>query len=172
MQKKRTIGFMFKQINNVYEKEFNNRLRTLGITASQCAVLDYLFDCEKEEVTQRDIEKGLNLRNPTVTGLLKRLDEKGYILSVPSNTDKRCKNIYLTEKAYDIQRRMENQRRKLDKTTYFFLNLQDCITVKWFFQPYETLKIIKFAPKNFLYCQISNVNRIFAIRFRYLLITK
>ena len=53
MQKKRTIGFMFKQINNVYEKEFNNRLRTLGITASQCAVLDYLFDCEKEEVTQR-----------------------------------------------------------------------------------------------------------------------
>lgn len=75
MQKKRTIGFMFKQINNVYEKEFNNRLRTLGITASQCAVLDYLFDCEKEEVTQRDIEKGLNLRNPTVTGLLKRLDE-------------------------------------------------------------------------------------------------
>ena len=57
MQKKRTIGFMFKQINNVYEKEFNNRLRTLGITASQCAVLDYLFDCEKEEVTQKDIEK-------------------------------------------------------------------------------------------------------------------
>ena len=122
MQKKRTIGFMFKQINNVYEKEFNNRLRTLGITASQCAVLDYLFDCEKEEVTQRDIEKGLNLRNPTVTGLLKRLDEKGYILSVPSNTDKRCKNIYLTEKAYDIQKRMENQRRKLDKMLTIGMN--------------------------------------------------
>lgn len=125
MQKKRTIGFMFKQINNVYEKEFNNRLRTLGITASQCAVLDYLFDCEKEEVTQRDIEKGLNLRNPTVTGLLKRLDEKGYILSVPSNTDMRCKNIYLTEKAYDIQRRMENQRRKLDKMLTIGMNKKE-----------------------------------------------
>ena len=123
MQKKRTIGFMFKQINNVYEKEFNNRLRTLGITASQCAVLDYLFDCEKEEVTQRDIEKGLNLRNPTVTGLLKRLDEKGYILSVPSNTDKRCKNIYLTEKAYE--RRMENQRRKLDKMLTIGMNKKE-----------------------------------------------
>ena len=125
MQKKRTIGFMFKQINNVYEKEFNNRLRTLGITASQCAVLDYLFDCDKEEVTQRDIEKGLNLRNPTVTGLLKRLDEKGYILSVPSNTDKRCKNIYLTEKAYDIQRHMETQRRKLDKMLTIGMNKKE-----------------------------------------------
>ena len=85
----------------------------------------YLFDCEKEEVTQRDIEKGLNLRNPTVTGLLKRLDEKGYILSVPSNTDKRCKNIYLTEKAYDIQRRMENQRRKLDKMLTIGMNKKE-----------------------------------------------
>lgn len=115
MQERRTIGFMFKQINNVYEKEFNNRLRTLGITSSQCAVLDYLFVSSKEEVTQRDIEKALSLKNPTVTGLLKRLDEKGFILVVPSNKDKRCKNIYLTEKAYDIQRRMEMDRKKLDK---------------------------------------------------------
>ena len=115
MRERMTIGFMFKQINNVYEKEFNNRLRTLGITASQCAVLDYLFVSSKEAVTQRDIEKALCLRNPTVTGLLKRLDEKGFILSVPSGKDKRCKNIYLTEKAYDIQRRMEMERKKLDK---------------------------------------------------------
>ena len=80
---------MFKQINNVYEKDFNNRLKTLGITASQCAVLDYLFHSREEEVNQKDIEKALSLQNPTVTGLLKRLDEKGYILSVPSNKDKR-----------------------------------------------------------------------------------
>ena len=115
MRERRTIGFLFKQINNVYEKEFNNRLRRLGITSSQCEVLDFLLQSSKDEVTQRDIERGLNLKNPTVTGLLKRLDEKGFILSVPSGKDKRCKNIYLTEKAYDIQRRMEMERKKLDK---------------------------------------------------------
>ncbi len=109
------IGFMIKQINNVYEKDLNERLRTIGITASQCAVLDYLFHTSREEVSQRDVERALNLKNPTVTGLLKRLDEKGYILCVPNATDKRKKNIYLTEKAYDIQRRMENDRRKLDR---------------------------------------------------------
>ena len=109
------IGFMIKQINNVYEKDLNERLKTIGITASQCAVLDYLFHTSREEVSQRDVERHLNLKNPTVTGLLKRLDEKGYILCVPNANDKRKKNIYLTEKAYDIQRRMENDRRKLDK---------------------------------------------------------
>lgn len=115
MQKRRTIGFQIKQINNGYEKELNRRLKTLGITASQCEVLDYLLCSSKEEVTQKDIERALNLRNPTVTGLLKRLDEKGFILSVPSNKDKRCNHIYPTEKAYDIQRRMEADRKKLDK---------------------------------------------------------
>lgn len=111
----RPMGFLIKQINNVFEKELNERLKDIGITSSQCAVLDYLFHTSKEEVSQRDVEKNLNLKNPTVTGILRRLDEKGYILCVPNAHDKRKKNIYLTEKAYDIQRRMEADRRKLDR---------------------------------------------------------
>ena len=55
------------------------------------------------------------MKNPTVTGLLKRLDEKGFVLCVQSPTDKRCKNIYLTEKAFDIQKKMESDRKRLDK---------------------------------------------------------
>lgn len=109
------LGFLVKQINNVYEKDLNGRLKRLGITSSQCAVLDYLFHTNKEEVNQRDVERNLSLKNPTVTGILKRLDEKGFILCVPNTTDKRKKNIYLTEKAYDIQRKMEADRRKLDR---------------------------------------------------------
>lgn len=115
MKERMPVGFMFKQINTIYEKEFNNRLRKLGITASQCAVLDYLFNASLEEVTQKDIEKALNLKNPTVTGILKRLEENGFVLIVPSNKDKRCKNVYLTEKSYDIQRKMDMERKKLDK---------------------------------------------------------
>ncbi len=109
------IGFTVKQINNIYEKELNERLKKLGITSSQCAVLDYLFHTNKEEVNQRDVEKNLSLKNPTVTGILKRMEEKGFILIVPNASDKRKKNIYLTEKAYDIQRKMDADRRKLDK---------------------------------------------------------
>ena len=115
MKERMPVGFMFKQISTIYEKEFNNRLRKLGITASQCAVLDYLFNASIEEVTQKDIEKALNLKNPTVTGILKRLEENGFILIIPSNRDKRCKNVYLTEKSYDIQRKMDMERKKIDK---------------------------------------------------------
>lgn len=108
------IGFLVKQINNIYEKNLNERLKKLGITSSQCAVLDFLFYTNEDEVSQKDVEKALSLKNPTVTGILKRLDEKGFILCVPNAKDKRKKNIYLTEKAYDIQRHMEANRKKLD----------------------------------------------------------
>ena len=113
--KKLPLGVKVKQINNVYEKELTERLKIIGITSSQCAVLDFLFHTNKDEVNQIDVEKGLNLKNPTVTGLLKRLDEKGFIFCVPSSTDRRRKKIYLTEKAFDIQRKMEADRRKVDK---------------------------------------------------------
>lgn len=113
--RKQPIGFLVKQINNVFEKDLNSKLKAIGVTSSQCAVLDYLFHTSKEEVSQRDVEQNLNLKNPTVTGLLKRLDEKGYVLCVPNADDKRRNNIYLTEKAYDIQRRMDADRKKLDK---------------------------------------------------------
>ena len=74
MKERMPIGFMIKQINTIYEKELNNLLKSVGITASQCAVLDYLFRSDEEAVNQRDIEKALSLRNPTVTGLIKRLE--------------------------------------------------------------------------------------------------
>lgn len=115
MKEQQPLGFIIKQINNIYEKELTGRLKMLGITSSQCAVLNYLFQSNQEHVTQRELEKQLNLKNPTVTGLLKRLDEKGFLFCVQSTSDKRCKNIYLTEKAFDIQKKMESDRKKLDK---------------------------------------------------------
>lgn len=130
MRERTTIGFLIKQINNVYEKDFNRMLKSIGITSSQCEVLDYLFHTSKEAVTQRDIERHLNLRNPTVTGLLKRLDEKGFILSVPSNTDRRCKNVFLTEKAYDIQRKMEASRKKSDRQLTMGMSKKEVQTLK------------------------------------------
>ena len=56
---------------------------------------------------------------------MKRLDEKGFILSVPNEKDKRCKNIYLTEKAYDIQRRMDADRKKIDKRFTLGMNKKE-----------------------------------------------
>lgn len=105
MKERLPVGFMFKQINNIYEKEFNNLLRGIGITSSQCAVLDYLLGSSKEFVNQKDIEKALSLKNPTVTGILKRLDEKGFILAVPSNQEKDARTFTRRKKHMIFRKR-------------------------------------------------------------------
>ncbi|MFI3170790.1 MAG: MarR family transcriptional regulator [Eubacteriales bacterium] len=118
MEKVTSIATLIKCITNEYEKQFNQLLTTSGITASQFAVLNYLYETNKEYVNQKDIESYLNLSNPTVTGLLKRLDEKGYLLVVQNVQDKRKKNVYLTEQAYDMKKRFDASRKKMDRALF------------------------------------------------------
>ena len=49
-----------------------------------------------------DIEKEFNLKNPTVTGIINRLEEKGYIKRVRSDKDKRYNKLELTESGREI----------------------------------------------------------------------
>ena len=54
------------------------------------------------DVFQKDIEKCLKLTNPTVTGIVKRLEEKEMIARCPSSTDARYKCLHVTEKGRDV----------------------------------------------------------------------
>ena len=114
-------------LNDAYNLHRNGLVRVIGTGLAKNAFVLHLNrhigsvqqflgrDTSKDEVSQRDVERHLSLKNPTVTGILKRLDEKGYIFCVPNENDRRKKKIYLTEKAYDIRRRMESDRRRIDK---------------------------------------------------------
>ena len=55
-----------------------------------------------KDVFQKDIERELDLSNPTVTGILKRLEEKEMIKRIPSSEDARYKCLTLTDKGLDV----------------------------------------------------------------------
>ena len=88
-------------------------------------MLDFLFNSSADAVNQRDVEKALSLKNPTVTGILKRMEENGFVFMAPSVKDKRCKNIYLTEKAYAVQKKMVADRKKIDKKLTLGMNKKE-----------------------------------------------
>ena len=54
----------------------------------------------------KDIEKELDISNPTVTGILNRLEVKGLITRVPCRHDARAKNIEVTEKALELDKQL------------------------------------------------------------------
>lgn len=114
MKERLPVGFMFKQINNIYEKEFNNLLRGIGITSSQCAVLDYLLGSSKEFMNQKDIEKALSLKNPTVTGILKGWMKRGSFWRFQVIRIKMQEHIP-DRKSIRYPEKMDNYRKKIDR---------------------------------------------------------
>ena len=71
-----------------------NALADMELTAAQGRILGMLA-LRDTPPCSRDIEEAFHLSHPTVSGLLSRMEKKGFIEFRPDETDRRCKRIYL-----------------------------------------------------------------------------
>lgn len=95
--------FIMKMVADRAETLFLQRVGALQVTAPQCQVLMYLDSRGGAAVSQRELEQYLGVSHTTVKGLLKRLEEKGYVRTAFDSTDKRVKRAYLTERFQEKQ---------------------------------------------------------------------
>ena len=105
MKDEKPVGFYFKIISNNFEHHKNKQLEEFNLTSAQANVLAFLKS-SKQVVNQREIENKFNLSNPTVNGILNRLETKGLITRVKNVNDARIREIHLTDKASDIHKEM------------------------------------------------------------------
>lgn len=98
------IGGLIKHLHKLFEQAINEKMVSVNITASQMEVLVYVYFKNDEglEVNQVDIEKNLNLKNPTVTGLISRLEKKGYLKREKSSKGNNYKSVVVTESGKSI----------------------------------------------------------------------
>ncbi len=90
-------------LSKAYQKAFGNfkkRLQDHGLTPVQGLVL--MTISEEEGLSAGDIVKRLVLDNATLSGVLDRLAEAGWIVKATADEDKRLLRIYLTPKAKDM----------------------------------------------------------------------
>ena len=67
-----------------------------GVSIPQVLCLNYLHQSTNYQSTQGEIRKFLNLNSSTTSGIINRLERKGYIARLPKLGDKRVVNIALT----------------------------------------------------------------------------
>ena len=91
-----------KRISNALERKRTLDLEEMDLTSSQAFVLGYLIRYREENVTPGDICRHFDLSHPTVTGILQRLENKGFITYAEDNSDRRKKKICVTDKAKDV----------------------------------------------------------------------
>ena len=79
------------------DQRITGALAEMELTASQGPILGYIAHRETPPCA-KDIEEEFHLSHPTVSGLLSRLEKKGFLEFFPDETDRRCKRIRLREK--------------------------------------------------------------------------
>ena len=70
-------------------------------TPTQIQIIEYIQN-QKEDVYQKDLEKNLNLRRATVSGVLKTMEKNHIVKREESLTDGRTKKIVLSPQAKKI----------------------------------------------------------------------
>ena len=111
---------LIKQIHDLMEKTANEQLREKDLTFSQLRILSYINECDGNMATLKDIEKHFLIAQPTVVGLIKRMESKGFLSVCTDDTDRRVKNAFLTKKgaAYcmEVSQRQKEMRQGLTRT--------------------------------------------------------
>lgn len=106
---KTPVGMRFSVIHRAFRRQMDALLRDFDLTGPQFGILGRLHFLETHgagEINQRDIENATHLSHTTVTEMLKRLESKGFIKTVPSGVDRRSKCISSTEKAAALHKEL------------------------------------------------------------------
>ncbi len=118
----REIVFYLKKIFQTMEKNLNKELEIIDLTSMQAHVLIYLYKNKNNIINQRDIEREFELTNPTVNGILNRLENKGFIKRVVSHIDARNKVISLTDKSVLLINNMKKSAEKMESKMTLGIN--------------------------------------------------
>ena len=91
------FGYLVRILHWCTHQSMDNALETMELTAAQGHVMAYLAHAQNPPCP-RDVEAEFHLTHPTVSGLLSRLDQKGFFELKTDPEDRRCKRIYVLEK--------------------------------------------------------------------------
>lgn len=91
----RNFGFILNDVARLMRVVFDRRVKSLGLTRSQWWVLNHLF--RNNGANQSELADILEIEKATLGRLLDRMEAKGWIRREAHATDRRVKQVYLTE---------------------------------------------------------------------------
>lgn len=92
-----------KKLNMGMESLMNSQFEDMGLTASQGAVLLYILNYPENTICSSGIHRAFGVARPTISCLLKKLRQKGYIEFRRCELDVRQKMISATPEAIALR---------------------------------------------------------------------
>ncbi|MFQ6793297.1 MarR family transcriptional regulator [Thomasclavelia sp.] len=118
MEEKR-IGVEIKTLANLIGRHLNEiSCSNVGsnLTGPQGLFLCYLYEHQDKDIFQKDLEASFNIRRSSATGLLRCLEDNGFIKRESVDYDARLKKIILTQKAFEFKDLLEKHIYQMEQT--------------------------------------------------------
>jgi len=100
---------------HAFTRLYTSLLKSLDVTYTQYLVLLVLW--EEDGPTVKALGERLSLDSGTLTPLLRRLEEAGYVHRVRAERDQRCMHVYLTEHGRGVRPDVHDVRRCVFEAT-------------------------------------------------------
>ena len=104
------------------------RLRGHGLTPLQQLILELLE--EKEGLSAGDIVEKLTLDRATLSGVLDRIAQNGWIIKNSDDKDRRFIRVYLTDKSREMKPLLVKEREMANEEALADLSLEEKILLK------------------------------------------
>jgi DNA-binding MarR family transcriptional regulator len=122
------IVFLLAKAYQRAHGNFRRHLFPYELTPVQHLILEALW--EQEGLSAGDIGKRLALDNATLSGILDRMNEKGWVVKAPDEMDKRFVRVHLTEKARTLRPALLCERQKANDEVLNSLSLEEKVLLK------------------------------------------
>lgn len=96
-EKGELIANLLRDVKQLFKHEMNDLFVNSELTVSQFSVIKVLK--EKGESKISEISEALYLTDSTVSGIIDRLEARGFVERIRSKEDRRVVNVRLTDKA-------------------------------------------------------------------------
>lgn len=96
---KRRVGLRIKVLNHTFNRKAMEILQENGtdpMSLMHGRIVGFLYLHQGQNVCQRDIEEAFHITRSSVSGIVKRMEEKGYLTRQTVEGDARLKRLALT----------------------------------------------------------------------------
>ena len=97
------LGLNIKKLDAAIEKQASSVLGAQGLTVAQMDVMMVLLDAGDEWCTMKELKQALSVSQPTMVGLVKRLEKKGLVeCRIDSSIDRHVKLVTLSRSGRSV----------------------------------------------------------------------
>ena len=125
MNEPNDCGMLIKLISDSIARISNNELRENGLTLSQLRYIEYLYARPGTPTPFKELEAFFQVSQPTVAGILSRLESKKLIVTQPSKCGGKARTAILTEMGKQQYELAEARRSETETQLLAPLNEED-----------------------------------------------